>query len=416
MSVKSVATVGRLIKYHSNVYCVQVMQADTGLRLYDCFLKATLKKQKTDLLTGDWVSLDTLNENPMGSVDIITGQRIIGDRGSARIIAVHPRLNQLARPKIANIDQVLILHPLRQPHFEAKQLDRLLTQVQLAKYPVCIGLTKSDLCTDLDELASILRLYQTTLGLRVFPCSVYQSDSLVPLHACLAGKTTVLAGVSGAGKSSFINALYPHFALRTGEVSDKLGRGQHTTRHVELLTLPNHPNTYLADAPGFSHLSFDTLLPQTFATEFLEFSLLSGQCAYSDCLHLPPNSPSKQSVGHGKGELKDSLALSPETAYCILSPWFTEKGDVESNNPIITPARYDSYRAMLAESIAYKARYKVQSHKAQANTKALDRGQTDPLLVLRVDEQTRSNSRRKNKQALQNVKRLSRPITTGQSS
>jgi ribosome biogenesis GTPase / thiamine phosphate phosphatase len=406
---------GRVIKYHSNVYCVQVLRPDGSLRLYDCLLKATLKKQQQALLTGDWVTLDTLNESPMGSADIDTGQAIIGDRGSARVVAVHPRLNQLARPKIANIDQVLILHPLRQPQFDAKQLDRLLTQVQLAKHTVCIGLTKADLCTNPDELASIMALYHDRLGLSVFACSRYQPDSLLPLQACLAGKTTVLAGVSGAGKSSFINALYPDFDLRTGLVSDKLGRGQHTTRHVELLTLPLAPNTYLADTPGFSHLSFDTLLPKDFAAQFAEFSTVAGDCTFSDCLHVL--SSANTTAGELLRELltdddDDHETASQTEAHCVLSPWFTPNGSLEPNNPIISPSRYDSYRAMLAEAVDYKARYKVQSHKIQASTKALHRGDNETLAVLRLDEQSRANSRRKDKQALEQLKQHTRPASS----
>ena len=214
---------GRVLKYHSNFFYVE---AD-GV-LYECMRRAVIKKEGTEILVGDYVSLD--------SVDM--------SRKTARIAKVLPRKKLITRPKMANVDQALVVYSLRSPDFGYAQTNRYLTHVELAGVTPILCISKSDLTQNETDCAQITETYTTRLGYRVFFTSVHQTDSLQALREQLRNQITVLAGPSGSGKSSLLNALNPNLKLRVGEMSEKIGRGQHTTRHVELM-MPDaaDPNT-----------------------------------------------------------------------------------------------------------------------------------------------------------------------------
>ncbi|MBY0403248.1 MAG: ribosome small subunit-dependent GTPase A, partial [Cyanobacteria bacterium] len=219
----------KVLKYHSNFYYVEA----EGV-LYECFVKGILKKEGIEILVGDAVVLDNLDP----------------DSGQGRIVEVLERTNVLTRPKIANIHQAIIVHPLEEPAFSPAQLDRYLTHVELAGLDPIICISKCDLAKNQEQLEEIKDLYHAKLGYPILFTSVHHPNSLAPLVEMTRGKVSVLAGLSGAGKSSLLNFLKPSLKLKTQEVSEKISRGQHTTRHVELIEIAEA--TYIADTPGFS--------------------------------------------------------------------------------------------------------------------------------------------------------------------
>jgi ribosome biogenesis GTPase / thiamine phosphate phosphatase len=334
---------GRLRKYHSNFYYVE---AD-GV-LYECALRGIIKKEGTDVLVGDFVELDSIN---------LATQ-------TARINRVLERRNAISRPKLANIDQVLVVYSLHEPDFDPNQMDRYLTHIELAGLTPMLCISKIDLAASPDEVASIKALYADRLGYQVLFTSIWNEKSLAEIRTLIQGKISVLAGPSGSGKSSLLNALNPTLQLRTGEISEKIARGQHTTRHVELLSpLENDPNTLIADTPGFSNLKFNYILPIQVEGAFRDFALYRTQCAFSDCLHI-------------------------DEADCAVQAHLEE----------IAESRYKSYRDLVAEARLYKEEANSTSQKQEFGYKQLDRKGKDAVRILRLKEKNRDASRRTIKQ------------------
>lgn len=335
---------GRLLKYHSNYYYVE---AD-GI-LYECSVKGILKKEGQDLLVGDEVSLDNVDS----------------DARTARISGILPRKSLLGRPKIANIDRVLIVHPLKQPDFSAHQLDRYLTHVEVSGLVPLICISKCDLKDQEGEEEAVLSLYREQLGYTVFLTSILKPETCQPILSAIGGKVSVVAGLSGAGKSSLLNTLNPDLGLRVQDVSLKLGRGQHTTRHVELLEIA--PHTYMADTPGFSNLKFTDVSPQTIRATFPEFRNLETACEFNDCLHLD------------------------------------EAGCAIPNLPgVICESRYQSYRELVEEAKQHLVTLQTTSQKSEYGTKTLHQKGKKDLQILKLKEKAREASRRTDKQRLQN--------------
>lgn len=217
---------------------------------------------------------------------------LVGDRvrclrlpdGSGRIEAVLPRRNRLARPPVANVDQVLLVFTLFDPPLNLELVDRILVLAAREGLSAVLALNKADLWTDGDreEAARLTALY----GKPGYPCfhvSARSGEGIAALRAQLGGgRVTVLAGPSGAGKSSLLNALDAGLGLRTGALSDKAGRGRHTTRHVELLPLGSG---WVADAPGFSRVDLEGLSPRDLARAFPDLAAWEGGCRFQGCLH-----------------------------------------------------------------------------------------------------------------------------------
>lgn len=334
---------GRLRKYHSNFYYVEAEGT-----LYECALRGLIKKEGNDLLVGDFVELDNINSSA----------------GTARINRVLPRTNAISRPKLANVDQVLVVYSLREPLFDPNQMDRYLTHIELAGITPVLCVSKADLAESDDELARIRDTYEAKLGYRLLFTSVNNPAALQPIRDLAQGKITVLAGPSGSGKSSLLNALNPNLQLRVGEVSEKISRGQHTTRHVELLSLFNESqDTLIADTPGFSNLKFTYVLPIQLEAAMRDFAPYRGQCAFSDCLHVD------------------------------------EEGcAVRQNLDSIAESRYQSYLDMLAEARLYKEEANSTSQKQEFGYKQLDRKGKESVRILRLKEKNRDASRRTLKQ------------------
>ena len=262
---------GRIIKIISNQYMVADPQ---GVRL-DCVARGKVRLQDRPL-TGDWVEFE----------------EFAGQYGIERIL---PRRNFLRRPAVANVDQALIVMSAREPDFSCTLVDRILFLVVHAAIKPVLCITKMDLVPPQDPVHAMIEDYRRS-GYPVVLSGSQQLDE--KLSSVLSGKVTVLTGQSGVGKSSLLNKLNPSFQLQTQQISKALGRGKHTTRHVELHEVAGG---WVADTPGFSSLDFSVLSASDLAQAVPDFAPFLGQCRFRDCLHQnEPDCAVKQAVEQGK--------------------------------------------------------------------------------------------------------------------
>jgi len=253
--------VGTVLAVQANYYWVQL-----GEKSLLCTRRSRLKKIGQQVWVGDRVQV----EEPDWA----------GGRGA--IARVFPRESELDRPPVANADQILLVFALADPTPEPLQLSRFLVKAESTGLEVCLGLNKSDLVSAEVQAEWGDRLQQW--GYQPQMLSTQQQRGLDDLKAHLQQKITVISGPSGVGKSSLINRLIPDVDLRVSSVSGKLGRGRHTTRHVELFELPG--GGLLADTPGFNQPDLDCA-PRELADFFPEARqrLAEATCQFSDCLH-----------------------------------------------------------------------------------------------------------------------------------
>jgi ribosome biogenesis GTPase len=247
----------RIIKALSGFYYVQTEDG-----VVECRARGRFRRQDQSPLVGDFVR--------------ITRQ---GDKGVLE--ALLPRKNAFIRPAVANIDQLVVLASCAIPVTEPFLIDRVLTIAQLQNVPALVVVNKDDLAPA-QPLAEIYR----RAGVPVLVTSAETGEGIEALREALAGKLSCLTGNSGVGKSSLLNRACPQLQLPVGEVSEKLGRGRHTTRHIELYSLGS--NTFVADTPGFS--AFDTERMELVHKEqlqyaFPEFAPYLGHCQFPDCAH-----------------------------------------------------------------------------------------------------------------------------------
>jgi len=218
------------------------------------------------------------------------------------VMKIHPRKNELVRPPIANIDQAILVFSVKEPSFNTILLDRFLVVLESFHIEPIICLTKMDLLTD-EELVAIQPYIKDYENIGYEVITTYKDDAslLERIQPMLEGKMTVLAGQSGVGKSTLLNTLIPALNLKTGIISQSLGRGKHTTRHVELIEVCGG---LLADTPGFSSFDFDTIEKEELTTCFPEFSRISEGCKFRGCLHIrEPKCAVKSALE--TGEIKD---------------------------------------------------------------------------------------------------------------
>lgn len=268
---------GQIVKAISGFYYVRTPQGT----ILQCRARGVFKFEKKKLtpLVGDWVEFEQ------------TGV----DEGV--VTQVHPRKNELVRPPIANVEQVVVVCSLRQPRFQQMPVDRLLVHAEREGLDIVIVLTKRDLIHSENEVDAIRQIYEAA-GYPVLTTSIRTMEGIDELKERLAGKTTVFAGQSGVGKSSLLNQIYPGFQLQTSSVSQKIGRGRHTTRLVELLSLPN--GGHVADTPGFSQLSFQQFEKEELSDCFPEFRDRAEHCRFRGCLHLnEPDCAVKEALDQG---------------------------------------------------------------------------------------------------------------------
>lgn len=208
-----------------------------------------------------------------------------------------PRSTVLDRPQVANVDQVVIVLACADPDPQTDLLDRLLVQAEAAGLLPIICFNKTDL-VDKAVVDSLIRIY-IDAGYKVLPTSTKAEAGIAELRNCLKGHLTVFAGPSGAGKSSLLNAVYPGFGLKTGQVSRKIGRGRHTTRYAELLEL--EPESLVVDSPGFSSLYMPEMDSKNLGEMFPEFLPYIEHCRFNGCLHrAEPDCAVKEALHEGK--------------------------------------------------------------------------------------------------------------------
>jgi len=282
---------GRIVKIISNFYYVE-----TAAGLFPCKARGVFKKRDLTPMVGDWVKVSPL------------------EGGQGVIRSVMARRNELFRPPVANMDQVCLVFSVAEPALNLLLMDRFLVHVEAHGLSALICFSKLDLLAQQDhqvreKYEQACRIY-TSIGYPVVGISVRTGEGVSVLAEHLREKTTVLAGQSGVGKSSLLNALVPERKMETGEISKKLGRGRHTTRHVELLSLPQRG--YLVDTPGFSQLDFARITAADLPTTFPEFAAFSSSCRFRRCLHWKePDCGVREAVQEG------TIALSRYEHYLL---------------------------------------------------------------------------------------------------
>lgn len=238
--------------------------------------------------------LDKKLTNPIGVGDHVQYEMEVGEETNAIITGISPRKNYIVRQSphnkhllhliAANIDQALLIVTVRDPMLKPGFIDRFLMMTEPQDIPVIIALNKSDLYEpDEIDLANTLCSVYKSLGYQAFLTSVISGEGLLELKEALQGSITLLSGQSGVGKSSLVNALEPNLTLRTGELSDHSGKGQHTTTFAEMLPLDG--GGAIIDTPGIKSLSFNNLEILDVVHNFREIFKWSSQCKYNNCTH-----------------------------------------------------------------------------------------------------------------------------------
>ena len=253
---------GKIIRGVGGIYYVHV----PGRGLFACRARGIFRKRKIKPLPGDNVIMDITD---------------IGDLEGS-IHEILPRKNTIMRPAAANVDQAMIIFAAASPAPNLNLLDRFLLLMQRQEVETLICFNKADLVTE-QELQDLCRIYAGS-GCRVMTASVRQGQGLGQIRQALAGRTTIIAGPSGVGKSSMTNALYPEAAMQTGSVSEKIQRGRHTTRHTELFAIGE--DTYLMDTPGFSTIDVEGLEKEDLKYLYPEFEPYINACRFAGCNHI----------------------------------------------------------------------------------------------------------------------------------
>ena len=253
---------GKIIKGIAGFYYIYAEDHE----IYECKAKGIFRKDNQKPLVGDNVEIEVLDiQEKEGSVT-----------------AILPRRNSLIRPAVANVDQAFVIFAMENPKPNFMLLDRFLIMMEKQDIPAVVCFNKKDLA-DSSELEFLYETY-TGCGYRVILSSTFQGDGLDEIRQVLKGKTTVVAGPSGVGKSSITNALQENVKMETGEISKKLKRGKHTTRHSQMI--PVGEDTYLMDTPGFSSLYLTDMEEQELKDYFPEFRKYEGQCRFQGCRHI----------------------------------------------------------------------------------------------------------------------------------
>ena len=272
---------GKIIRGIAGFYYVdtEVDTAESGI--YVCKAKGIFRKNHTKPLVGDYVRLEILDEKDK----------------EANITEILQRKNELIRPAVANVDQALVFFSLRQPDPDSSLIDRFLVSMEHAGIPVLICFNKTDLAPG-SEAESWREIY-AACGCEVFTISALHEEGTQQLRERLSGKTTVVAGPSGAGKSTLTNRMQGEVRMETGEISTKLRRGRHTTRHAELIPLGE--NTFFCDTPGFSALDMPAMEPLALQNCFPEFAPCTDQCRFGGCAHVSePDCAVRAAVEEGR--------------------------------------------------------------------------------------------------------------------
>lgn len=283
-------------------YCIVEEPGEYQGEVFACKARGIFRNQKQKPLVGDDVDLE------------ITDPK---DREGS-ILFIRPRKNALIRPAVANVDQVVLVLSVEAPSPALYFLDRYLLGMESQGLPVAICWNKGDL--DWEQARGYGEIYRQAGCVNVI-CSAREGTGHKELLALLKGKVTVLAGPSGVGKSSLTNLLIPRAKMETGEISAKIARGRHTTRHSQLFALDE--SSFLMDTPGFTSMETPPMEKEELRFYFPEFARYEGSCRFPGCVHI-----------HEPGcRVKEALAEHK-----------------------IPPSRYDSYQRIY-EELAEKRRF-----------------------------------------------------------
>lgn len=294
---------GQVYKIHSDFYYIQKDD-----KTFECKIREVLKKQKLKIVTGDFVEFE-----------------------DGVISKILPRKTYIPRPAVSNVDQIVVVTALKHPDLDFHQLNRYISLAKYYKIPVILCFNKEDLGLDESSQDKIVSIY-SSLGYEIVFTSATEKKGIENLRKLLRGKLSALCGNSGVGKSSLVNALNPDVHLRTKEVSEKLNRGTHTTRHCEIIRLDEY--SAIVDTPGFSNVRFDFILPHDVGSLFDEVAKYRSECKYADCLHI------------------------------------NEDGcEVLKHSEEIDETRYSSYIEFVREAIEYKEHIKYNGIKKETSQK-----------------------------------------------
>lgn len=322
-------TEGQIYKIHSDFYYI-----DDGQNTHECKIREVLKKQKEKILVGDFVEFD-----------------------NGVITQIIPRKNFIKRPSVANINQIIIVSALKEPDLDLHQLNRYIALAKYYNIPTVLCFNKEDLKWDKHLKDKIKKIYEP-LGYKITYTSATEHKGIKNFERLLDGKTSVLCGNSGVGKSSLINSINPSLNLRTKEVSEKTQRGTHTTRHCEIIKI--NDTSRIVDTPGFSNVKFDFILPADVDLLFPDIAKFRDSCKYSDCLHI------------------------------------NEDGcNVLNNIDQIDPSRYESYLAFIDEAKEYKERIKYEGRKEEHSKKFVHNKQ-----IAKISDKKRQSARNTLKQKI----------------
>lgn len=267
---------GKIIKGIAGFYYIHT--GEQGV--FECKAKGAFRNKKMKPLVGDNVEITVLDS-----------EKKIGN-----VISVEKRKNQLIRPAVANVDQAIVIFSCAKPQPNLNLLDRFLVSMEQYNVETIICFNKCDLVTE-EEMERLKSIYESSY--QVLFTSVKDSVGIELLKEQLKGKTSVLAGPSGVGKSSTINCIIPEANMETGQISQKIERGKHTTRHSELFRLAK--NTYIMDTPGFTSLYVTDVEKEQLRFYFPEFSEYEGKCRFQGCVHVhEPSCKVKEAVETGK--------------------------------------------------------------------------------------------------------------------
>jgi len=317
---------GQIYKIHSDFYYV----FSEGI-LHECKLREVIKKTKQSVYVGDYVEFE-----------------------NGAITKLLPRNNYIPRPTVANIDRIIIISAVKEPDLSFSQLNRYISFAKYYGIEAVLCFNKNDLSFDDKIIEKVFSIYEP-LGYDILFTSALEGLGIDEFKELLEGKTSVLCGASGVGKSSLINAV-SGLNLRTKEVSEKTQRGTHTTRHCEIVTI--NDNTRIVDTPGFSNLKFDFILPHDVDKLFPEINQYRQKCKFQDCLHIN------------------------EAGCCV-----------KENLDKIDETRYQSYLEFVAEAKDYKEKVKYQGTKTESTHK-----KHNDNIAVKISSRKRQSSRNTLKQ------------------